>query len=74
MRPRPMPLCATARRTFSRAGADIAESPLTERAAVELCHVVIRSLEQIAAQPSAMPSASGGGVASLMPDDVVLPR
>jgi len=52
----------------------LAESPLTERAAVGLCHVVIRSLEQVAAQPSGIASPGSGGVDLLMADDVVLPR
>jgi len=45
----------------------IAESPLTERAAVGLCHIVIRSLEQIASD------RGRGSVPLLVPDDVVLP-
>jgi len=44
----------------------IAESPLTERGAVGLCHTVIRSLEQVA--------SFDGGVVLSMADDVVLPR
>ncbi|KJL40858.1 MULTISPECIES: dynamin family protein [Microbacterium] len=51
----------------------LAESPLTERAAVGLCHVVIRSLEQIAIRPGSASSPSGAGV-DLLADDVVLPR
>lgn len=52
----------------------IAESPLTERAAVGLCHVVIRSLEQIAARPSGAGRSRRDGDVLLVPDDVVLPR
>lgn len=44
----------------------IAESPLTERGAVGLCHTVIRSLEQIASERRRR-------VAPLMSHDVVLP-
>ncbi|MFE5407221.1 dynamin family protein [Microbacterium sp. NPDC056569] len=45
----------------------LAESPLTERGAVGLCHTVIRSLEQIASQ-------DGRGAVLLMGDDVALSR
>lgn len=51
----------------------IAESPLTERAAVGLCRVVIRSLEQVATQPAARGSF-GGDAPLLVPDHIVLPR
>lgn len=46
---------------------NLAESPLTPRGAVGLCHIVIRSLEQIA-------SDDGRSVALLMGNDVVSPR
>lgn len=49
-----------------------AESPLTERAAVGLCHVVIRSLEQVAAVGTGADSARRSA-GRLLPDDVVLP-
>ncbi|WP_109210413.1 MULTISPECIES: dynamin family protein [Microbacterium] len=50
----------------------LAESPLTERTTVGLCHVVIRSLEQIAlGVDRSLPDGDSG---FLMPHDVVLPR
>ncbi len=51
----------------------VAESPLTERAAVGLCHVVIRSLEQVAAGAGAG-SSPAADLTWLLTDDVVLPR
>ncbi|WP_106816607.1 dynamin family protein [Microbacterium timonense] len=51
----------------------LAESPLTERTAVGLCHVVIRSLEQVAAETMRADSPRRS-IGRLLPDDVVLPR
>ncbi|MFB7894224.1 dynamin family protein [Microbacterium sp. NPDC056044] len=53
---------------------ELAESPLTERAAVSLCHVVIRSLEQVAASPGGLISPRGGDPVGRLADDIVLPR
>lgn len=54
----------------------LAESPLTERAAVTVCRVVIRSLDEVAAEiaPAAEPSEVAAADDALVPAaDVVLP-
>ncbi len=47
--------CASASKRSSPTGARLAESPLTERAAVSVCFVVIRSLDEIAADLAPTP-------------------
>ena len=51
----------------------LAESPLTDRAAVGVCRVVIRSLDQIAADVAAVPSEVPAADDPVVPaPDVVL--